>query len=116
MMEPQHYYANVQLQEHHHDDESSTEVESLVGAEKGWATSDYHSRETRSRWKIMCSSMVAALKWVLVIGLQLIIIGLLARDQGLLSSTRWKAPPTSAYEVGGDITGWSPHSMQHPVF
>jgi hypothetical protein len=110
MMEPQHHYANVQSQENHHDDDSSTEVESLVGAEKGWATSDYHSREPRSRRNVMCSPVVAALKWVLVIGLQLIIIGLLARDQGMLDSTRWRAKSTSANDVGGDITGWSPHS------
>jgi hypothetical protein len=110
MMEPQHHYANVQSQEHHHDDDSSTEVESLVEAEKGWATGDYHSREPRSTRKIMCPPVVAALKWVLVIGLQLIIIGLLARDQGMMDSTRWKAKSTSANDVGGDITGWSPHS------
>jgi hypothetical protein len=58
----------------------------------------------------MCPPLVAAMRWVLVIGLQLVIIGLLARDQGMLDSTRWKARSTSANDVGGDITGWSPHS------
>ena len=115
MMEHQHHYANVQSQEHHHDDDSSTEVESLVGGEKGWATGDYHNGEPRSRRKIMCPPVVAALRWVLVIGLQLIVIGLLARDQGLLKSTLGKARSTSANDVGGDITGWGPHSMLHPI-
>jgi hypothetical protein len=109
MMEPQHRYADVHTQNHHPDDDSSTEVESLVGGEKQWAAGDYHSRAP-SRRKIMCPPLVAAMRWVLVIGLQLVIIGLLARDQGMLDSTRWKARSTSANDVGGDITGWSPHS------
>src|SRR4051794_16846201 len=107
MMEPQHYYANVK--EQHHDDDSSTEVESLVGG-KQWVDGDYHSRAPPSKRNVMCPPVVAALKWVLVIGLQLIIIGLLARDQGVLQSVLGKGPSTSQRDVGGDITGWSPHS------
>ena len=110
MMEPQHHYADVHSQDHHHDDDSSTEVESLVGGEKQWAAGDYHRRAPSSRRNILCPPLVAAMRWVLVIGLQLVIIGLLARDQGMLDSTRWKARSTSANDVGGDITGWSPHS------
>ncbi|KAF1836512.1 hypothetical protein BDW02DRAFT_545869 [Decorospora gaudefroyi] len=109
MMEPQHHYANVQAHESQHDDDSSTEVESLVGGEKQWATGGYHSGAHRTRRRITSSSLVAALRWALVIGLQLVIIGLLARDQGLLQSTIWKARSTSANDVGGDITGWGPH-------
>ncbi|RMZ67694.1 Thioesterase domain-containing [Pyrenophora seminiperda CCB06] len=108
MMEPQHYYANVK--EQHNDDDSSTEVESLVGR-KQWDDGDYQSRAPPTRRNVMCPPVVAALKWVLVIGLQLIIIGLLAKDQGLLSKRFGieKAPLTSQRDVGGDITGWSPH-------
>ncbi|EDU44873.1 repeatdomain containing protein [Pyrenophora tritici-repentis] len=106
MMEPQHYYADVKDQ--HHDDDSSTEVESLVGG-KQWQAGDYHNRAPPSRGNVMCLRAVAALKWVLVIGLQLIIIGLLARDQGLLQSSLGRTPSTSEHDVGGDITGWSPH-------
>ncbi|CAE7179997.1 hypothetical protein PTNB73_03677 [Pyrenophora teres f. teres] len=106
MMEPQHYYANVK--EQHHDDDSATEVESLVGG-KRWEAGDYHNRVPPSRRNVMCPPVVAALKWVLVIGLQLVIIGLLARDQGLLQSTIGKTRSTSQRDVGGDITGWSPH-------
>jgi hypothetical protein len=58
----------------------------------------------------MCLSWMAALRWGLVIGLQLVIVGLLAREQGMLDATRWKARSTSASDPGGDITGWSPHS------
>jgi hypothetical protein len=110
MMEPQHQYTDVRTHDHPHDDDSSTEVESLGGGEKRWATDDFHTRSQRSRRKILCPPVVAALRWVLVIGLQFIIIGLLARDQGLLDSTRWRGRSTSAHEVGGDITGWGPHS------
>ncbi|KNG51764.1 hypothetical protein DDE82_008455 [Stemphylium lycopersici] len=109
MMEPQHHYADVRTHDHHPDDDSSTEVESLVGAEKQWAAGDYHDRTPRSKRRILCPPLVAAMRWVLVIGLQLIIIGLLARDQGLLQSTQWKSRSTSANDVGGDITGWGPH-------
>ncbi|KAL1792652.1 hypothetical protein ACET3X_009159 [Alternaria dauci] len=109
MMEPQHHYADVPSQDHRHDDDSSTEVESLVGGEKQWAAGDYHSRASSSRRRIMCPPLIAAMRWILVIGLQLVIIGLLARDQGMLDSTRWQARSTSANDVGGDITGWSPH-------
>lgn len=108
MMEPSHQYTDVRTNDHH-DDDSATEVESLVEGEKSWATDDFH-RSHRPRRNILCPPIVAALRWLLVIGLQLIIIGLLARDQGLLDSTKWRARSSSAHEVGGDITGWSPHS------
>lgn len=110
MMEPQHHYSDVRTNSHH-DDDSSTEVESLVGNEKQWAA-DYHERSQRSRRRTLCSRILSALKWVVVITLQLTIIGLLARDQGLLESTRWRSRSSSANEVGGDITGWGPHSEQ----
>lgn len=107
-MQRPHEYASVRFQDRH-DDDSSTEVESLVEAEKEWA-SDSHSHTQRSRRRILCPPLLVALRWVLIIGLQLIIIGLLARDQGLLDSTRFKGRSTSAHQVGGDITGWGPHS------
>lgn len=107
MMEPQHQYTDVR----HHDDDSSTEVESLVGGGKEWTTGDYHSQRLSSRRRVLCPPIIAALRWILIIGLQLVIIALLARDQGLLDSTRWRGRSTSANEVGGDITGWGPHSM-----
>lgn len=110
-MESHHQYTDVRSHDIHHDDDSSTEVESLVGGEKQWATDDFHHRAQISR-RILCPPIVAALRWILVIGLQLIIIGLLARDQGLLDATRWKGRSTSAHEVGGDITGWGPHSKR----
>jgi hypothetical protein len=110
MMQPQHDYSQVNHVEHH-DDDSSTEVESLVGAEKQWAAGDYHHTTQRSKRRSLMARLVAALPWILVIGLQFIIVGLLAREQGLLDSTRWRAPSTSASDPGGDITGWSPHSM-----
>lgn len=111
-MEPQHQYTNVHSHDHHNDDDSSTEVESLVGMEKQWRSdSDYDNRTPRSRRQRLCSSIIPALRWLSVIGLQLIIVGLLARDQGLLESTSWRSRSTSANEVGGDVTGWGPHSM-----
>src|SRR5690242_9651772 len=100
MMEPQHQYTTVHHQEDPHDDDSSTEVESLVGGEKQWATEDFQDQAPRTRRRRRCSLMIAVLSWVLVIGLQLIIIGLLARDQGLLESTRWSTRSTSANEIG----------------
>ncbi|KAF2846541.1 hypothetical protein T440DRAFT_405499 [Plenodomus tracheiphilus IPT5] len=107
MMEPQHQYTDVRSNDHH-DDDSSTEVGSLVG-EKQWATDDFEHITPRSKRRNLCHTIIAISRWVLVISLQLTIIGLLARDQGMLDSTRWRAPSTSAHEVGGDITGWSPH-------
>jgi hypothetical protein len=109
MMQPQHDYSQVNHHEHH-DDDSSTEVESLVGAEKQWAAGDFHHIAQRSKRRTILAQILAALPWVLVIALQFIIVGLLAREQGLLDSTRLRAPSTSARDPGGDITGWSPHS------
>jgi hypothetical protein len=111
-MQRQHDYSHVDHGEEQYAD-SSTEVESLVGGEKQWTAGDFHHTQ-RSNRRILCPPLLAALRWVLVIGLQLIIIGLLARDQGLLDSTRWRGRSTSASQVGGDITGWGPHS--EPTF
>lgn len=108
-MQRQHDYSNVKTHDEHYDDaSSSTEVESLVGAEKQWRSDDYNHTAPRSRRRI--SKLVASLKWVLVIALQLVIVGLLARDQGLLDKAKWGGRSTSAKDVGGDITGWGPHS------
>ncbi|KAF2832425.1 hypothetical protein CC86DRAFT_279810 [Ophiobolus disseminans] len=106
-MQEQHKYSHVNHNEEHYAD-SSTEVESLAGGEKQWTAGDYHTTSQRSNRRILCPPLLAALRWVLVIGLQLSIIGLLARDQGLLDSTRWKGRSTSVHQVGGDITGWGP--------
>ena len=46
-----------------------------------------------------------------MIALQIVIVGLLAREQGLLMDSKWtRAATTSEEEVGGDMTGWGPHS------
>jgi hypothetical protein len=114
MMEPQHNYKNVQSHDDHHDDDSSTEVESLVGIEKGWAAEDFSSRNTRRSKRSTCVSILKASRWFVVIGLQLIIVGLLAKDLGLIQSQWWKTRSTSEHEVGGDMTGWGPHSELSP--
>lgn len=108
-MEPQHAYKDVSSVDHH-DDDSSTEVESLVGMEKQWAA-DTFTRSRRSK-RNACVDIIKASRWFVIIGLQLIMVGLLAKDQGMLRQlglgTNKKS--TSAGDVGGDITGWGPHS------
>lgn len=108
-MEPQHEYKNVSAVDNH-DDDSSTEVESLVGMEKQWA-SDTFARRRRSK-RNACVGILKASRWFVVIGLQLILVGLLAKDQGMLRQIGLKGGrSSSAMDVGGDITGWGPHSM-----
>lgn len=116
MMASQHKYKDVQAQDHdhdhdhdHHDDDSSTEVESLVGMEKRWAGEDFEHRARRPRRNI-CLTILKASRWLVVILLQLIIIGLLGRDQGMLDKWWLRERSTSENEVGGDMTGWGPHS------
>jgi hypothetical protein len=93
-----------------HDDDSSTEVESLVGMEKHWDPETFESRTRRSKRSALVTMLKAA-RWWVVIGLQIIIVGLLARDQGLLRQVGLGyGSSTSQHEVGGDVTGWSPHS------
>lgn len=110
MMEPQHPYNHV-YSDDHNDDSSSTEVESLVGNDSKWTDTTYSGRPTRRRTKCnTCLSILKASRWFFVIILQLVIIGLLARDQGLLLQSGWFArSQTSEKEVGGDVTGWGPH-------
>lgn len=115
-MDPPHSYKNLASQSHsHHDDDndSSTEVESLVGLEKHWVTDGFKSRTRRRSKRSTCVAILKASRWFLVIGLQVVIVALLARDQGLLSSLRLGSGrrTTSAQDVGGDVTGWGPHSM-----
>jgi hypothetical protein len=108
MMEPQHEYKNVSAVDNH-DDDSSTEVESLVGMDKHWAA-DTYSRGRRSK-RNACVGILKASRWFVVIGLQLIIVGLLAKDQGILRQLGLASKrSSSANEVGGDVTGWGPHS------
>lgn len=112
IMARQHSYTDIQLDEPHYDaaSSSSTEVESLVGREKEWAAHNYQDGPSRSRRNVLCPPILAMLRWVLVIGLQFVIIGLLAKEQGLLMNSKWwRSGTTSANEVGGDITGWGPH-------
>jgi hypothetical protein len=110
MMASQHKYKDVQAQDHdHHDDDSSTEVESLVGIEKRWAEESFEHR-TRAPKRNICITILKASRWFVVILLQLIIIGLLGRDQGMLDKWWLRARSTSESEVGGDMTGWGPHS------
>lgn len=109
-MEPQHTYKNVPAIDHH-DDDSSTEVESLVGMEKQWAA-DTFSRGRRSK-RSACVGIVKASRWFVVIGLQLVMVALLAKDQGMLRQLGLGGKrSSSASEVGGDVTGWGPHSTQ----
>lgn len=107
-MEPQHEYKNVRGDDHH-DDDSSTEVESLVGMEKQWVADEFKSRTLRSK-RNTCLSILKASRWFVVIGLQLVIVGLLARDQGLLLDQWGGTRSTSEHEIGGDVTGWGKHS------
>ena len=108
---PRHQqYTDVRPQDHH-DDDSSTEVESLVGNEKAWVNNEDYLRPSRSRRDILCPPCLSALRWFIVISLQVVIVGLLAREQGLLMDSKWtRAATTSEKEVGGDMTGWGPHS------
>jgi hypothetical protein len=111
MMQPEHEYKNVPHSDDHRDDDSSTEVESLVGMEKQWAAENFATRTRRSK-RSVCLSLLKASRWFVVIGLQVIIVGLLAKEQGLLMDGWWSSQgSSSAKEVGGDITGWGPHSM-----
>jgi hypothetical protein len=112
MMEPAHEYKNVQPHDHQHDDDSSTEVESLVGMDKQWAEEAYNTRARRSK-RSACISFLKASRWFVVIGMQMIMIGLLARDQGLLKDYTWGVGrATSEKQVGGDVTGFGPYSEQ----
>jgi hypothetical protein len=106
-MEPQHEYKNVSAVDNH-DDDSSTEVESLVGMEKHWAADTYARRTSKRN---ACVGILKASRWWVVIGLQLIMVGLLAKDQGLLRQVGMGSKrSSSASEVGGDVTGWGTHS------
>ena len=107
-MEPQHEYKNVSAVDNH-DDDSSTEVESLVGMEKQWASETF-TRRRRSK-RNACVRILKASRWFVVIGLQLILVGLLAKDQGMLRQIGLRSGRSSAMDVGGDVTGWGPHSM-----
>lgn len=109
MMEPQHEYKNVHSHDHH-DDDSSTEVESLVGIEKQWESENFSTRARRSK-RNACISLLKASRWFVVIGLQIVMVGLLARDQGLLLDFEWgQGRMTSEKQVGGDLTGFGPYS------
>ena len=108
-MEKQHTYENVP--EHDlHDDDSSTEVESLAGMEKQWDPATF-KRRTRPSKRSTLVALLKAARWWVVIGLQVAIVGLLARDQGLLRQVGLGyGRSSSQHEVGGDVTGWGPHS------
>ncbi|KAF2011056.1 hypothetical protein BU24DRAFT_52127 [Aaosphaeria arxii CBS 175.79] len=107
MMEPSRTYQEVYADDRH--DDSSTEVESLVGTdEKQWASERYISGRTRHSKRNTCIAIFQASRWFVVIVLQLVIVGLLAKEQGLLAGWGSKQR-SSANEVGGDITGWGPH-------
>lgn len=107
MMEPQHEYKNVSPVDHH-DDDSSTEVESLVGGmEKQWESDTFTRRRSKRN---ACVGILKASRWFVVIGLQLIVVGLLAKDQGMLRQLGLgNKKSSSAADVGGDVTGWGPH-------
>ncbi|KAF9728696.1 hypothetical protein PMIN01_13076 [Paraphaeosphaeria minitans] len=106
MMEPQHEYNNVSAVDNH-DDDSSTEVESLVGMEKHWAADTFTTRRSKRNAYV---GILKASRWFVIIGLQLIMVGLLAKDQGMLRQLGLGSKRRgSANEVGGDATGWGPH-------
>ncbi|CAI6244626.1 unnamed protein product [Periconia digitata] len=104
---------------------SATEVESLIGddndAEKQWSHNPYarrHQSERSSKRDNMCMRILKASRWIVVITLQIVIVGLLAKEQGYFaalpsfgfgSSKEAAQRSTSKEEVGGDITGWGPH-------
>jgi len=107
-MDSQHNYKNVPAHDLH--DDSSTEVESLAGTEKQWDPKTFKSRTRRSKRNTLMALLKAA-RWWVVIGLQVVIVGLLAKDQGLLRQVGFGyGRSTSQHEVGGDVTGWGPHS------
>jgi hypothetical protein len=111
-MASQCQYSDLSTTQNHRDDESTTEVESLVGLEKDWAASNFEGERRRSRRNI-CILILHAVKWIFVITLQIAILGLLIRDQGLLRTVGLsKGRSSSAREVGGDMTGWGPHSKR----
>jgi hypothetical protein len=111
-MDKQHEYNNVPAHDLQ-DDDSSTEVESLAGMEKHWDPETFKSRTRRSKRSTIVSWMKAS-RWWVVIGLQVVIVGLLAKDQGLLRQVGFGyGRSTSQHEVGGDMTGWGPHSSSY---
>lgn len=94
------------------DDSSTTDVEeSLMGDEKqmdGKRCGKGHKRKSKS---VTCLHLLQEARWFLDIGLLLIIIGLLLRDQSQKAH-----PKTSENEVGGDFTGVGPHCKSYQAF
>jgi hypothetical protein len=114
-MEPSHEYKNVPVHDDvHHDDDSATEVESLVGSEKQWAADTYQTSKRRSK-RTTCLGLLKASRWLVIIALQLAIVGMMAKERGYLKQfgLAQTTRSSSAKEIGGDITGWGPHSKPH---
>ncbi|PVH93663.1 hypothetical protein DM02DRAFT_676706 [Periconia macrospinosa] len=132
MMSPTHAYKGLptptHTRTHSHrstDSDSATEVESLMDPlEKDWDASNPYAhgpRAPRRGKRSVCVSILKASRWVVVITLQVVIVGLLAKEQGYLKYIPWFSGSemamgagkpersTSRAEVGGDITGWGPH-------
>lgn len=104
-MTSQPKYENVQMDEQ--DDCSITEVdESLMGDEKHLTAEEFRQRYARRSKTTSCLSVLKEARWFLDIGLLLVIIALLLRNQ-----SQNAIPKTSEHEVGGDMTGVGPHCM-----
>ncbi|KAH6718010.1 hypothetical protein BKA61DRAFT_641769 [Leptodontidium sp. MPI-SDFR-AT-0119] len=96
-------YENVQMDDQ--DDSSITEVEeSLMGDEKHLSAEEFRQRYTRKPRRTTCLSILKEARWFLDIGLLLVVIALLLRNQ-----SQNAIPKTSEHEVGGDMTGVGPH-------
>ena len=107
-MTSQPKYENVQMDEQ--DDSSITEVdESLMGDEKLLTAEEFRQRYARRTKRTSCLSILREARWFLDIGLLLVIIALLLRNQ-----SQNAIPKTSEHEVGGDLTGVGPHCMPSP--
>ncbi|GKT40990.1 oxidase ustYa [Colletotrichum spaethianum] len=96
-------YANLGIEDHDHDDRSSTEVEeSLIGGDdkacRSCLTKEYQSPSTRrqNRWLAMLKSS----RWFVDTALLLVILGLLVREQ-------MRQPTENKLDFGGDLTGVS---------
>ncbi|KAL2066331.1 hypothetical protein VTL71DRAFT_2402 [Oculimacula yallundae] len=102
-MTSQQKYENVQMDDR--DDSSITEVdESLMGDEKHLSAEEFRHNYARRSRKTTCLSVLKEARWFLDIGLLLVIIALLLRNQ-----SQDTIPKTSEHEVGGDMTGVGPH-------
>ncbi|CZT13679.1 uncharacterized protein RAG0_17371 [Rhynchosporium agropyri] len=102
-MPSQPKYETVQMDDQ--DDSSTTEVdESLMGDDKHLVAEEFRERYSRRSKTTTYLSILKEARWFLDIGLLLVIIGILLRNQ-----SQNRIPKTSEHEVMGDITGIGAH-------